>query len=131
MMQNSDHFEIQASLENPRMASQNAAATGKLFMYLAVFVFLCAESQALLVVHRGQHPFAFPSFLSSYWLPVVAIIPGIAGFMGIRSINRVPTTKLDPITRLAIVNWFSFGVMSAYALFGYTMNTIQVMTAHW
>jgi len=131
MMQNSEHFEIPASLENPRMTPQNVAAAGKLFMYLAVFAFLCAESQALLVVHRGQHPFAFPGFLSSYWLPVVAIIPGVTGFMGIRTINRVPTTKLDPITRLAIVKWFSFGVMFAYVLFGYTMNSIQVMTAHW
>jgi len=113
------------------MTSRDATLSGRFFISLATFIFILAESEAIMVVHRAPHPFAFPSQLSPYWLPVVAILPGLIGLMGIRSITPRDETKLDPTTRAAFVKWLSFGVMFAYVLFGYTINTIQVMTAHW
>jgi hypothetical protein len=126
-----DHFRVPTLQESLMMTSQNAEPASKFLMYAAAFVFFLAESQAILLVHRGQHPFAFPSFLSSYWLPFVAIIPGLIGFLGIRAIYRISSTELAPATRSTIVKWFSCAVVFSYVLFGYTINTIQVMTARW
>ncbi|HMF64877.1 MAG TPA: hypothetical protein VK608_12380 [Edaphobacter sp.] len=113
------------------VTSQNVSSREKLILSVATFGFLLAESQAFITVQRGQHIFAFPSFLSSYWLPVAALIPALVGFFGIHSLYGKYATKIDPTVRSKIVIWFSLTLMWAYVLFGYTINTIQVMTARW